>query len=73
MAVDQVAVHGNPQRAPVQIECFDDALLRVADGAVHLVGWRIDEGGRKVGKEPLEPSQPLVGRPFLAAFGTTPL
>jgi hypothetical protein len=40
---------------------------------VYLIGWHIDEGGREIGEEPLEPSQTLVGRPFRCQLETPPL
>ena len=73
MAVHQIPVFDNRQRAPIQIECLDDALLRVPDARVRLIGWRIDEGGREIGEKPFEPSQPLVGRPFRYQLETPPL
>ena len=73
MAVDQIAVFGYRQRAPIQLECVDDLLLRVLDDRVQLIGWHVDERGREIGEEPLEPSQPLVGRPFQCPLETPPL
>jgi hypothetical protein len=38
MAVDEITVFDYRQRAPIQIECVDDPLLRVAD-ASRLSDW----------------------------------
>ena len=73
MAVDQIPVFDNQQRAPIQIEYLDDPLLRVSEARVRLIGWHIDEGGREIGEELLEPSQPLLGRPFRCQLETPPL
>ena len=73
MAVDQIPVFDNRQSAPIQIECLDDPLQCVPDARVHLIGWHIDERGREIGEELLEPSQPLVGRPFRRQLETLPL
>ena len=64
MAVDQITVFDNRQRAPIQIECVDNPLLCVPDACVQLIEWHIDEGGREIAEELLEPSQALVWRPF---------
>ena len=58
----QIAVLGGPQRAPVETERFDDPSQRVLQNAVGLLGWHVDECGRQVGQQPLEPAEPLAER-----------
>ncbi len=61
--------------AAVQPQRLDDAPLGLLDQAVHLVGRHVDEAGREVGEERLEPQPLLQFRPqgvFRAGHRATP-
>ena len=47
--------------APIEIEGFDDAALRILDGAIDEVRIEVDELGRQIRDERLE-SEPILER-----------
>ena len=62
---DQVVLLLRPlqEGAAVQPQRLDDAPLGLLNHAVHLVGGHVDEAGREVGEERLEPQPLLQFRP----------